>query len=50
MLEGEWKNANVTGKGRYIHIDGLVYVGFFVNSKFEGHGRSTHEDGTQYSG
>ena len=50
MLEGEWNSDVVTGKGRLVDINGLVYVGFFVNSNFDGHGISTHEDGTHYSG
>ena len=31
MVQGEWKNGYVNGKGNFMHLDGTVYTGFWVD-------------------
>ena len=48
--EGEWKEDNINGQGKYTFADGKSYEGEFKNNKFHGQGKFTLADGTIIEG
>ena len=50
ILEGEWKDGELTGHGTYTTPDGGKYVGEWENSVFHGKGTHTLPDGSKLVG
>lgn len=48
--DGELKDGNAHGKGKYQHSQGYVYVGEFKNGIKEGFGKESKTDGSSYEG
>ena len=48
--EGEWKDNVHHGRGVYVHADGWVYNGDFVEGTWTGQGKFTWPDGSKYEG
>ena len=50
VLEGEWRNGELSGQGTYTFADGKKYVGEYKDGKYHGQGTYTFADGDKYVG
>ena len=50
IYKGEFKNGEITGKGRYEWKSGEIYEGTFVNGIKHGNGTYSWPDGSKYIG
>ncbi len=50
VLEGEWLNGLLHGRGTYIHANGEKYIGEFQDGKYHGRGTYTYANGDKYLG
>eukprot|EP00607_Mallomonas_marina_P005466 CAMPEP_0182426724 /NCGR_PEP_ID=MMETSP1167-20130531/13250_1 /TAXON_ID=2988 /ORGANISM="Mallomonas Sp, Strain CCMP3275" /LENGTH=155 /DNA_ID=CAMNT_0024608381 /DNA_START=214 /DNA_END=681 /DNA_ORIENTATION=+ len=50
QYEGEWKNDQMCGKGKYKFSSGAIYEGEFQKNLFEGEGEYRFADGSIYRG
>eukprot|EP00913_Durusdinium_trenchii_P019706 g18526.t1 len=48
--EGNWKDDQAHGWGRFMHADGDVYEGEWANDTAHGQGTYHHSDGSKYEG
>ena len=48
--KGAYINGVPNGKGQYANEEGEIYIGYFVDFKFEGLGTLQIESGQKYSG
>ncbi len=48
--EGEFKDNNIHGRGKYQFASGAIYEGEWVNNKFQGRGTYTWPSGAAYTG
>ena len=40
----------MNGYGRYMHVEGGIYIGYWKDDKMHGMGKYTHSDGNEYTG
>lgn len=50
IYQGEIKDSNFNGKGKYIESNGKIYEGDFINGEKNGTGKINYKDGTIYEG
>ena len=50
ILEGEWRDGGLNGKGNYLYANGNKYVGEFKDSFFHGQGVYSWNSGSKYVG
>jgi len=48
--EGEWRDGNRDGKGRYVSVSGWYYEGGWKENKKHGQGKYVRKDGNVYEG
>lgn len=48
--DGNWKNNQPNGKGKYTFLDGDRYEGSFKNGRFDGEGTMYYNDGAKFKG
>ena len=39
IYDGEWKDGNFNGKGKYTYADGIIYEGEWKDDKKDGKGK-----------
>jgi hypothetical protein len=50
LNEGDWKDNNKEGRGKYVYANGAAYEGDFKNGNMEGQGKYIHGNGDVYEG
>ena len=50
IYQGEMKDSNFNGEGKYIESNGQIYEGDFINGEKNGNGKIIFKDGTIYEG
>ena len=50
IYQGEIKDSNFNGKGKYIESNGKIYEGDFINGEKNGTGKINYKDGTIFEG